>query len=1011
MKSTAALVLAAASLLAATRAAAQLPAGNWGLRFADEFTGQGGSAGTNLDPVKWSTAYPWGRTHNYPAYIRDENITVANGTLNLQAKRESFGGQPFTSGAINSNGKFNFTYGYIEARMKLPAFLGAWPAFWMLQDGWPPELDVMEARYRSASDGNGGYLGYGDMYSYVGTYHWGADYTQEKSAGTGFQYPGGNLTDAFHNYGTLWAPDHVTFYFDGRDMGSVWSSAANIAQMRNEYLLLNLGVGGWPGDPPSWEGMGPAFRTDWVRVWQQTPGTTQSNWSKAASGNQNWDDAANWSAGVPQLASQSAFLGPVAATDVRLDWAGNKVIGALTFQSATNYTVGWSDDSLMLAAPLGQTRAYVNGYNQSGQGRMAISSRVELYSDVSVRNWLDNPIVFNAAIIGTGEFSAEQPGGVVLNGPGSYTGATRVKDDGKLTINAALTGTSNLFINKGSATISSTGAVTTANYSSIGQNAGDVATLDLQGNAQLTVNGDLNVADVAATGTMNIAGNAQVKARSLFVGKFGAANGTVNQTGGAVTSLAGGGDWRIGGASSPDTAAVGVYNLQAGTVSTANNLQVGAYGRGTLTQTGGAVTTTGYLAIGRYAGGAGTYDASAGNGALTANTQLYLIVAEQGTGTLLAGGSTTINAKTLSVGHNGGVGAVTQTGGTVNAPAGVALGLLNATGRGTYTLSGGTLNTSSISRGLGSGTFNFNGGTLRATSASAAFLQGLTAANLQSAGGTIDTNGFDVAVAQPLAGPGALTKTGPGTLTLSGANTFAGNASVTGGTLAVNGALASGASVSAGARLAGSGTIAGAVDSSGEIAPGNSPGQLRAASARFRGTSTFTVELAGPANYDAFSLTGPATLDLGATLAVQLPGGYTPAGGQSFDILSYTSATGRFSNYTGVDLGGGLVLAPFYLDNALRLVTTIRGDANGDGQVTFDDYQRLQRGYGKPGGWQQGDFNLDGLVDASDVRLLYDNLHKSVSVAAPLPAHSVPEPTTLALVVVSALASRRPRRQ
>jgi beta-glucanase (GH16 family) len=605
MKHAALLAAAALSVAGALRASAQLPAGNWGLRFADEFTGQGGDAGTNLDPVKWSTAYPWGRTHNYPAYIRDENITVSGGTLNLQAKRESYGGQPYTSGAINSSGKFNFTNGYVEARMKLPAFLGAWPAFWMLQDGWPPELDVMEARFRSDYDAaTNSYLGYGDMYSYVGTYHWGADYTQHQSAGTGFKYPGGNLTDAFHNYGTLWASDHVTFYFDGRDMGSVWSSAANIAQMRNMYLILNLGVGGWPGDPPGWEGMGPAFQTDWVRVWQQTPGTTQSNWTKAANGNQNWDDAANWSAGVPQLASQAAFLGPVNATDVRLDWAGNKVIGTLTFQAATNYDVGWPDDSLMLAAPLGQSRAYVNGYYQSGQGRMSISSRVELYSDVSVRNWLDNPITFNGAIIGTGEFSAEQ-GGVVLNGPATYTGATRVKDNGRLTINGAVGGTSNLFVNTGTATISTTGSVTTSAYASIGQNAGDVATLNLEGGAQLTVNGDLNVADVAATGTLNIAGAAQLKARTLYVGKFGAASGTVTQTGGAVTGLPGGGDWRVGGATSADGAAVGAYNLQGGSVGTSANVQIGAYGRGTFTQTGGGVNVGGYLAIGRFAGGSG----------------------------------------------------------------------------------------------------------------------------------------------------------------------------------------------------------------------------------------------------------------------------------------------------------------------------------------------------------------------------------------------------------------------
>jgi beta-glucanase (GH16 family) len=316
----------AAGFLTPLRAQAQLPGSGWQLLWGDEFNGN------RLDPVKWNTAYPWGRVHNYPAYIDDANITVGGGTLNLQAKRQSEGGQPYTSGAINSNGLFNFHTGYIEASMQLPNWLGAWPAFWALQDGWPPELDVMEARFRSSYNGTTNtYDGYGDMYSYIGTYHWGSG-SSPPSAGTGFVYPGGDLTAAFHNYGTLWASDHVTFYFDGRAMGSVYSSSADIAQMQNMYLLLNLGVGGWPGDPPSWADISTPFKVDWVRVWQQ-PGTSclSSTWTKTGNGNQNWDDATSWSATAPGLGSQTAVFGNLggSTTDVRLDWNHNKTIGTL----------------------------------------------------------------------------------------------------------------------------------------------------------------------------------------------------------------------------------------------------------------------------------------------------------------------------------------------------------------------------------------------------------------------------------------------------------------------------------------------------------------------------------------------------------------------------------------------------------------------------------------------------------------------------------------------------------
>jgi autotransporter-associated beta strand protein len=395
---------------------------------------------------------------------------------------------------------------------------------------------------------------------------------------------------------------------------------------------------------------------------------------------------------------------------------------------------------------------------------------------------------------------------------------------------------------------------------------------------------------------------------------------------------------------------------------------------------------------------------------LIADTQPYLIVGEQGTGALLVGGATVVNAKGLSLGHNGGTGTVTQTGGTVNAPAGVLLGGLSSAGRGTYNLNGGTLNTAGVARGAGAGTLNFNGGTLRAVAGGATFLQGLTAANVQAGGGTIDTNGYDLTVVQPLAGPGALIKAGTGTLALTGNNSFAGGTRVDGGTLAVNGALASGVTVAAGARLGGGGTIAGGLDVSGDVAPGNSPGNLTVGSARFRAGSSLTIELAGPANYDRLTLGGAATLDTGATLMVLLPGGFVPGGGQSFDVLAYGSVSGRFSSYSGVDVGGGLVLAPFYLGDALRLMTTLRGDADGDGRVSFLDYQRLERGFGKPGGWQDGDFNLDGVVDGADFRLMYDNVGRSVTVTAPLPAQPVPEPAGAGLTsaaAVIALAGRR----
>ncbi len=67
-------------------------------------------------------------------YYRRENATVENGQLVITAKRESFGGFNYTSASMKTAGRKSWKYGKIEARIKMPAFSGIWPAFWMLGD-------------------------------------------------------------------------------------------------------------------------------------------------------------------------------------------------------------------------------------------------------------------------------------------------------------------------------------------------------------------------------------------------------------------------------------------------------------------------------------------------------------------------------------------------------------------------------------------------------------------------------------------------------------------------------------------------------------------------------------------------------------------------------------------------------------------------------------------------------------------------------------------------------------
>ncbi len=151
---------------------------------------------------------------------------------------------------------------------------------------------------------------------------------------------------------------------------------------------------------------------------------------------------------------------------------------------------------------------------------------------------------------------------------------------------------------------------------------------------------------------------------------------------------------------------------------------------------------------------------------------------------------------TVYDGYNG-FGTINHASGTLTATGGVVLGA-NAGSSGTYNLSGGTLSTPSVATSSASTSksmFNFNGGTLQATAGSTTFMQGLSAANVQTNGAFIDTQAFNVTVAQSLihdpalgtTADGGLAKRGTGTLTLTGTNTYTGTTTIYNGTLAIAG--------------------------------------------------------------------------------------------------------------------------------------------------------------------------------------------------------------------------------
>ncbi len=242
------------------------PSGKWNLVFEDNFEG------TSLDTKKWNYNYPWGHTHNHRAYMIDSMVTVVNGQLQIKAIDQRNPAAPagtdkwadqfgylsfdYTSGAINSNSKFNFQYGYLEGSFKAPATLGTWPAFWTLNanGAWPPEIDVLEIPSARTQ------------------HHYYYHYTNSSGAQASFgtSNSGPDKSAAFHTYGVEWGPTYMKFYFDGKLLNS-YTGHTECNQGIDMYIIINLAVGGWAGDPPAGAVFPCYYMCDWVRVWKQDP--------------------------------------------------------------------------------------------------------------------------------------------------------------------------------------------------------------------------------------------------------------------------------------------------------------------------------------------------------------------------------------------------------------------------------------------------------------------------------------------------------------------------------------------------------------------------------------------------------------------------------------------------------------------------------------------------------------------------------------------------------------------
>ena len=611
---------------------------------------------------------------------------------------------------------------------------------------------------------------------------------------------------------------------------------------------------------------------------------------------------------------------------------------------------------------------------------------------------------------------------LTLGGPVTGPGLTKY-GYGKLTLagaNSAFSGS--IFVKYGALTV--TGSVTTNSFSSIGQVVGETGTLSVQGSGAFTSNGDLNIGDTGdnntpATGTLNLSDQASVvigTTGGLYVGSGFNTNsravGSVNQSGGTLTvNRPADGSFVIGGRNSAN--ASGTYNLSGGTVVANTNVFVGGRGTGSINQTAGSFNASQYLSVGRFAGSTGSW--TIGGGTLNqSNASAGLFVGEAGAGTL-----------TL------------QSAGQVNAGGTVQIGN-QASGVGTINLDGGVLTARSIVRGAGSATFNFHGGLLRAGANSGTLMQGLTGANVKAGGARIDSQSFDVTIAQTLlhaaalgaTSDGGLVKQGSGVLRLTGANSYTGGTTIEAGTLLANNTAGGSATgdgavvVQLGGILGGNGRSAGTttVLDGGAVAPGNSVGRLTVGGLMMNSGATFVAELSGSGgvagvDFDQLMVTG--TANLGGDLLVDLVSGSVPAHGDLFKILTAGSLTGAFGNAANggfvdeADGQGAFRVRYDLVSNAVVLadyqaVPFLAGDFSGDGVVDAADYTVWRDNLGGAAGTLINDPTLTD-VGTDQYATWRDNFGASLTVGSAAIAE-VPEPSAVVLVGCCVALSLRFRR-
>jgi len=236
----------------------RLPRVKWVPSWRDEFNGVGRPSST-WAPVTGGGG--WG--HKALQFYHPANAVLdGSGTLQITATKGRngrkcwYGSCRYTSGRVQTEGRFSQTYGRFAARIKFPVGKGIWPAFWLksvdagtIGSSSYGEIDVAEI--------NGGSPKLLQAFEHAAKHRFAANMT--------LPVP---LDSRYHTYGVDVTPQSITWWVDGKPYAQL-KKYANWPYDDPLFIILNVQVGGgWPGPPDASTRFSAQMSVYWVRVYR-----------------------------------------------------------------------------------------------------------------------------------------------------------------------------------------------------------------------------------------------------------------------------------------------------------------------------------------------------------------------------------------------------------------------------------------------------------------------------------------------------------------------------------------------------------------------------------------------------------------------------------------------------------------------------------------------------------------------------------------------------------------------